>query len=558
MRLFKCTVAFVAATHVVEAIEDLYGEWGPTIQFPLVPVAAAVIPQTGKLLVWSSDDNMDFAGNSGITKTATYDPTTKDVSPLTVSNTNHDMFCPGISLDFDGQVVVTGGNSAPRTSIYDSNSNSWISAKNLTIPRGYGSSTILSDGRIFTIGGSWSGGLGGKNGEVFNSTTESWSPLTGCPVLPMLTADKGGVFRADNHGWLFGWKQGSVFQAGPSRAMNWYGTSGAGSTTPAGKRGTDSDAMCGVAVMYDAVAGKIFTAGGATSYEHAPATTNANIITIDGAFGSVSTQKINPMLEPRAFGNAVVLPDGRIFINGGQNFTTLFTDANATMTPELWDPSTNKFSKMATSPTPRTYHSVAILMPDATVFTGGGGLCPSNCSVNHPNGQFWSPPYLFGRDSLVPRRPVISSVSSKTPRVSDTITVTVTDIDDSCKSAPTFSLVRIGSATHTVDTDQRRVPLTPGSGPDGAYTLPLPSDPGVLMPGYWYLFTLACGVPSHAQILQIRSGGSANPTSATPTTTGPGTRQTTSSSPQYTGGAAKFSGSLTALFLALAGLLNLL
>ena len=54
-------------------------------------------------------------------------------------------------------------------------------------------------------------------------------------------------------------------QAGPSKAMNWYSVPG-NSTVPAGPRGTDTDAVNGDAVMYDAAAGKIFTCGGATCY----------------------------------------------------------------------------------------------------------------------------------------------------------------------------------------------------------------------------------------------------------------------------------------------------
>ena len=76
----------------------------------------------------------------------------------------------------------------------------------------------------------------------------------------------GHIYRGDNHGWLFGWKEGSVFQAGPAVAMNWYGTSGTGSQSPAGNRASDADSMCGNAVMYDAVAGKILTLGGAPRY----------------------------------------------------------------------------------------------------------------------------------------------------------------------------------------------------------------------------------------------------------------------------------------------------
>ncbi len=49
--------------------------------------------------------------------------------------------------------------------------------------------------------------------------------------------------------------------------MNWYSANGNGGTVPAGARGSDADAMNGNAVMYDAVAGKILTVGGAPSYQ---------------------------------------------------------------------------------------------------------------------------------------------------------------------------------------------------------------------------------------------------------------------------------------------------
>jgi len=47
--------------------------------------------------------------------------------------------------------------------------------------------------------------------------------------------------------------------------MNWYSPN-LNATAPAGTRGTDADAMCGNAVMYDAVAGKILTVGGSPNY----------------------------------------------------------------------------------------------------------------------------------------------------------------------------------------------------------------------------------------------------------------------------------------------------
>ena len=113
----------------------------------------------------------------------------------------------------------------------------------MQIPRGYQSQVTISTGDIFVIGASWSGGQGGKNGEIYSVSANTWTLLPGCPVAPMLTADAQGIFRADNHGWLFAWSDGYVFQAGPSVAMNWYGTAGGGSQTPAGNRAEDGDSM---------------------------------------------------------------------------------------------------------------------------------------------------------------------------------------------------------------------------------------------------------------------------------------------------------------------------
>ena len=59
---------------------------------------------------------------------------------------------------------------------------------------------------------------------------------------------------------------------------------------------------------------------------------------------------------------------------------------------------------------PRTYHSTALLLPDGTVFNGGGGLCGAcvcgpgtaasgSCKTpNHEDAQIFTPPYLFGPD----------------------------------------------------------------------------------------------------------------------------------------------------------------
>ena len=59
--------------------------------------------------------------------------------------------------------------------------------------------------------------------------------------------------------------------------------------------------------------------------------------------------------------------------------------------------------------------------------------------------------------------------------------------------------MRYGSATHTVDTDQRRIALTP-SASGLTYTLTVLSNPGLALLGYWMLFA-----PGSATVLSIAS-----------------------------------------------------
>lgn len=96
------------------------GSWGPSISFPLVTVSSAIIPDTGNLLVWSSRDR-DWSGdgNVGQTFSAEYNWRTGEVSERLVSHTNHDMFCSGVSMGHQGDIHITGGSSATRSSFFD-------------------------------------------------------------------------------------------------------------------------------------------------------------------------------------------------------------------------------------------------------------------------------------------------------------------------------------------------------------------------------------------------------------------------------------------------------
>lgn len=512
--LFFC--CFQILTQLVHAQN---GTWGPLITFPLIPVAAYVVPEfpsPSRFLFFSSWGNDTFGGAAGKTQFGDYNWKSGVVSNREVSNTQHDMFCPGMSSLVDSRLVITGGSDANVVSLYHPGNNSFTRAPDMKIARGYQTSTTLSNGNVFTIGGSYSGPRGGKTGEVYDAKTNIWTLLPGTNVTSMLTVDHEGIWREDNHAWLFGWKNGSVFQAGPSKAMNWYGTSGTGTTTAAGIRDSANDAMCGINVMFDA--GKILAAGGAQYYDDAAAIARAYYIEITEPNVSPKVTQLPSMRLGRAFANAVVLPDGKVLISGGQTWAHVFTDTDAVKNPELFDPSTSTFSVQPAEQLARNYHSVSLLLADGTVFSGGGGMCylgGSGCNraVDHPNGQIFTPPYLYKKDGTgLATRPVISGVGITSTdltkmeiRVAPGASLWVSITGTAGITGYTFSLVRIGSVTHSINSDQRRLSLTVASRSGQVARLTLPSDPGVLLPGFYYLFVMnADGVPAVARTVAVQ------------------------------------------------------
>jgi hypothetical protein len=132
------------------------------------------------------------------------------------------------------------------------------------------------------------------------------------------------------------------------------------------------------------------------------------------------------------------------------------------------------------------------------VFVGGGGQCGSGCAQNHLNAEILTPPYLLNANGTAATRPVIVAA---TPSAAPGGTLSVSTQGP----VTSFALMRLSSVTHSVSNDQRRIPLTISvtNGPE-SYTLALPSDPGVLLPGYYMLFALnASGVPSVSTLVQI-------------------------------------------------------
>ncbi len=496
----------------------LPSSWSPIISLPVTPIAIANLPN-GNLLMWSAFAPYAYEGDigtaAGQTYTGVFNPATQTSTDVVVTATGADMFCPGTAVLADGRVLVNGGSSSPKTSIYSPATSTWSMSGEMNIPRGYEADTVLSYGtlsngvlsgvEVLTLGGSWSGGYGGKTGEVWDSSTGLWTELTGVPETNVIGPDPQGVYRGDNHLWMFAQSDGYVFQAGPSAQMNWISTSGNGTITSAGNRGTDPYSINGNAVLYDV--GKILKVGGAPAYQQSTGTTyatnSAYLIDISAGVGTAPiVTQLTPMSYERAFSNSVVLPNGSVVVIGGQSIPEPFTDSTAILVPEIWNPLTRGFRLLNPMQVPRTYHSTAILLPDGRVFVGGGGQCGAGCAQNHLNAEILTPPYLLNADGSAATRPVITAAPLS-------VTLGSTLSVSTAGPVTSFALMRLSATTHTVNNDQRRIPLTitatatrQGS---QVYTLAMPSaDPGVVLPGYYMLFALnSSGVPSVSATVQV-------------------------------------------------------
>src|SRR4029077_8155763 len=143
---------------------------------------------------------------------------------------------------------------------------------------------------------------------------------------------------------------------------------------------------------------------------------------------------------------------------------------------EMWSPTTQAFTTMASAVTPRAYHSTALLLPDGRVMVGGGGEYHGT-SPDQLNAEIYSPPYLFKG-----ARPTVTSAPS-TLTYGSQFTVQTPD----AANISSVALLRPGSVTHAFNENQRYVPLTFNAG-TGSLNVTAPANANLAPPGYYMLF----------------------------------------------------------------------
>ncbi len=193
----------------------------------------------------------------------------------------------------------------------------------------------------------------------------------------------------------------------------------------------------------------------------------------------------------------VQLPDGRIFVGGGETEATappVPTSLGIVKWTDLYDPATDSWRRMADMNHFREYHAVTLLVPDGRVVTTGGTRIKFQVGPTSNDIEAFSPPYLFRGV-----RPQITSISTNTPGRGSVLSLTIapdTGITD-------VALMGMQTTTHWVDGGIPRRLLLPFDQSNSTVAAALPTDPNLLPLGYYMVFAMVDDIPSQAAIIQV-------------------------------------------------------
>src|SRR5712691_7851503 len=359
---------------------NVQGQWTTLPNpMPINPIHATLL-NTGKVLVVAGSGN--YPPNKNY-QAAVWDPKS---GTTTIQTVTWDMFCNGAVALPDGRVFINGGTTqynpfhgAANTSVFDPVNNSFTDLPRVAHGRWYPTVTTLGDGRILTFSGLNEIGITNTAVEIFTPTSGTWSQEYKAGWTPPL------------YPRLHLLPSGKVFYSGSTTKSRYYYPSthtwGVIATTnyPSTRTYGSSVLLPLTPPNYKPM---VMIMGGGNS---SPATNTTEIIDLSA---TTPAWQLGPsMTQPRIEMNAVILPNGKVLAVGGS--ATDEIASTASYNADLYDPVTNTFSSAGANAYPRLYHSLALLLPDATIWLAGSN--PKR-GTYEPHMEIYQPSYLFNPD----------------------------------------------------------------------------------------------------------------------------------------------------------------
>ena len=442
-----------------------------------------------------------------------------------------DLFCIGITHLANGNVLLAGGTLMYDTNSENCNPGAWRGLKatyevdaqsenliwvtSMAHGRWYPTAVTLSDGKVFVVNGMDEYGKPNLLVELYDPATKTWSKKfdpahtrsytpgagTTCPGAGSPTyggSHNGTAPSIGNYPRMHLMPSGLLMTCGAQNTVqSWDPVTGIWSPITQ----TSSYRHYGASFLlplHNVISerGKILIVGGSPAVPpdgvEPYALNSAEILDFNqGSSTNPVLRQVAPISTRRKMTAPVILPNGKCVIFGGSEKGNNIP----VRIPEMFDPVTESWQSLPTATVNRVYHQVSLLLPDGRVWTAGSTVASG---VEENRTEIFSPSYLFQGP-----RPTILAM----PNVGGyggTINILTPD----AANISSVSLVRLMSATHHYEANQRLIWLQIVNSGLADITVSAPINGNIAPPGYYMIHVLNnIGVPSIAKIIQIPGAG---------------------------------------------------
>ena len=471
---------------------------------PIVAIHAA-LARTGKLAMWG---NADFDAATGVEGVLNLESGAAFIPPE-----HHHLFCSGHAAQPDGRILIMGGHIGGLTGVhvFDPTDDSFVHVTDMAAGRWYPTCTALPNGQVLTMSGTMGSGGPVSSTAPVNNSLQVFDPVAGLQPSVPLPSPFSSFFPADFptidlYPFVYVLPSGVllVHSRNVTRFYDW--TTGVWSPVelplvyPHSRTypGQGSSVLLPLRpseIPPYRARGLVIGGGGSDPQDLQVSTPATNTVEIlDLSDPSPGWRFTAPMAAPRVMPDATLLPDGTVLVTGGSATGRSDMGIDPVLLVEQFEPTSETWTQLASMHTPRSYHSIAILLPNGKVLIGGKDALFNLPPYDYPEHRLevFSPPYLFrGPPPLLSGVPAVVGFNTN-------FTV------DASQLIQTAVLMRPGSVTHSFNMDQRLVELMILGQSGSQLSLQAPPTPNIAPPGVYMLFVLnGEGVPAHAAFMEL-------------------------------------------------------
>lgn len=205
--------------------------------------------------------------------------------------------------------------------------------------------------------------------------------------------------------------------------------------------------------------------------------------------------KLKNMNFPRANQNAIILPTGEIFVNGGQSGGNNSDKDFSIFEAEIFNPSKNSWTVMSEAAFRRNYHSTSLLLPNGTILTAGGDVW---------NAEIFYPPYLFEKNwegkTVFAKRPKVLEV--------DKIIIDRSEVKikvDNTEEINKITMISTGAVTHSQPSELKFHNLSFRKENKNEIVIEIDENRNHIQNGTYMIFALnSSNVPSEGKIIYLK------------------------------------------------------